>query len=207
MIPSSHLFDHSVMTALLDHDPVVEQYRAFFSHFAWSVVDDWHAQRSTRGRPGHAETAYIKAFLVRQNEGFTYTSQLRRFLLTHPLLVIELGFHLVLDLSCPYGFDVEATLPCRYWLTQNLHLLDRTLSQDLLHARGTRSLIRSWFLSGWQTGGEPEGAMSESRPQQKENATDSGRTLIDVATALRGSRPSRCASRGTYYITASFVLM
>ena len=134
MIPSSHLFDHSVMTALLDHDPVVEQYRAFFSHFQWSVVDDWHAQRSARGRPGHSETAYIKAFLVRQNEGFTYTSQLRRFLLKHPLLVIELGFQLVLDPSCPYGFDVEATLPCRYWLTQKLRLLDRTLLQDLLHA-------------------------------------------------------------------------
>ena len=41
----------------------------------------------------------------------------------------------------------------------------------------------------------------------EQNATDSGRTLIDVATALCGSRPSRCASRGTYYITASFVLM
>ena len=33
MIPSSDLFDQSVMTALLEHDPVVEQYRAFFSLF------------------------------------------------------------------------------------------------------------------------------------------------------------------------------
>ena len=33
-----------------------------------------------------------------------------------------------------------------------------------------------------------------------------GRTLIDVATALRGSRPSRCAWHGTIFITASFVL-
>ena len=101
MIPSSDLFDHSVMTALLKHDPVVEQYRAFFSLFDWSVVEQWQAQRSSRGRPAHPESAYIKAFLIRQNEGFTYTSQLRRFLLKHPLLVIELGFHLVLDPSCP----------------------------------------------------------------------------------------------------------
>src|SRR5258708_27818605 len=67
-------------------------------------------------------------------EGMSYTSQLRRFLLKHPLLVIELGFHLVLDPSCPYGFDVEQTLPCRYWFTQKLRLLDRSLLQHLLHA-------------------------------------------------------------------------
>jgi len=134
MIPSSDLFDQSVMTALLDHDPVVEQYRAFFSLLDWSVVDDWQAQRSARGRPAHPESAYIKAFLIRQNEGFTYTSQLRRFLLKHPLLVIELGFHLVLDRSRAYGFDVEETLPCRYWFTQKLRLLDSGLLQALLHA-------------------------------------------------------------------------
>jgi hypothetical protein len=134
MIPSSHLFDQSVMTALLDHDPVVEQYRAFFSLLDWSVVDDFQAKHSARGRPAHPESAYIKAFLIRQNEGFTYTSQLRRFLLKHPLLVIELGFHLVLDPSCPYGFDIEETLPCRYWFTHKLRLLDAGLLQDLLHA-------------------------------------------------------------------------
>jgi Transposase DDE domain len=134
MIPSSDLFDQSMISALLDHDPLIAEYRAFFSLFDWSVVDDWQAQRSVRGRPAHPESAYLKAFLIRQKEGFSYTTQLRRFLLKHPLLVIELGFHLVLDPSCPYGFDVEETLPCRYWFTQKLRLLDRSLLQDLLHA-------------------------------------------------------------------------
>jgi Transposase DDE domain len=134
MIPSSALFDQSIMSALLTHDPVVVQYRAFFSLFEWSVLDDWQAQRSARGRPAHPISAYVKAFLIRQNEGFLYTTQLRRFLLKHPLLVIELGFHLVLDPSCPYGFDVEETLPCRYWFTQKLRLLDPSLLQNLLHA-------------------------------------------------------------------------
>ena len=134
MIPSSDLFDQSMISALLDHDPLIAEYRAFFSLFDWSVVDDWQAQRSARGRPAHPESAYLKAFLIRQKEGFSYTTQLRRFLLKHPLLVIELGFHLVLDPSCPYGFDVEETLPCRYWFTQKLRLLDRSLLQDLLHA-------------------------------------------------------------------------
>src|SRR3989442_7881657 len=134
MIPSSDLFDQSVMTALLDHDPLVQQYRAFFSLFDWSVVDQWQAGRSARGRPAHPESAYLKAFLLRQCEGFLYTSQLHRFLLNHPLLIIDLGFHLVLDPRAPYGFAVHETLPCRYWFTQKLRLFDPALLQDLLQA-------------------------------------------------------------------------
>ena len=134
MIPSSDLFDHSVMTALLEHDPGVEQDRAFFSFFDWSLVDDFQAQRSARGRPAHPESAYLKAFLIRQCEGMIYTSQLRRYLVKHPLLVIELGFHLKLDPSRPYGFDIEETLPCRFWFTEKLRQFDQRLLQDLLHA-------------------------------------------------------------------------
>ena len=134
MIPVSTRFDQSTMSALLDSDPVVAQYRTFFSLFEWSLVEGWQAGRSGPGRPGHPESAYLKAFLIRQNEQFLYTTQLRRFLLRHPLLVIELGFHLVLDPRAPYGFDVEKTLPCRYWLTEKLRLLDPDLLQALLQA-------------------------------------------------------------------------
>ncbi len=63
-----------------------------------------------------------------------YTTQLRTFLVKHPLLVIELGFHLVLDASQPYGFDVEATLPTRFWLGEKLRQLDRALLTELLAA-------------------------------------------------------------------------
>lgn len=134
MIPTSHLFDQSVMSALLTHDPVVQHYRAFFSLFDWSLVDRWQERRSSRGRPAHPESAYIKAFLVRINEGLIYSTQLRAYLVKHPLLVIELGFHLKLDPTAPYGFDVEETLPCRYWLGEKLRLMDRALLQDLLAA-------------------------------------------------------------------------
>jgi hypothetical protein len=132
MIPASPLFDQNVLTALLAHDPLVQQYRAFFSLLDWSMVDDWHRQQSARGRPGHPESAYLKAFLIRITEGFTYTTQLRRFLLQHPLLSIELGFHLELDQNAPYGFDPEQTIPCRYWLGEKLRHLDHDLLQALL---------------------------------------------------------------------------
>jgi hypothetical protein len=134
MIPSSALFDQGVMQQLLDVDPVVQDYRTFFALLDWSLVDQWQAQRSARGRPAHPESAYLKAFLVRIREGMSYTSQLRRFLLKHPLLVIELGFHLALDPIAPYGFDAQQTLPSEVRLRQKLRTLDQTLLQALLAA-------------------------------------------------------------------------
>jgi hypothetical protein len=132
MIPASTLFDQSIIAALLDHDPLVLDYRAFFALLDWSGISQWEARHSSRGRPGSPESAYLKAFLIRLREGMLYTTQLRRFLLRHPLLVIELGFRLVLDPTQPYGFDVEQTLPCEYWLRQKLRTCDRALLQSLL---------------------------------------------------------------------------
>jgi len=133
MIPSSHVFEQSTMAALLSHDPLVAEYRAFFALLDWSVVQRWQAQRSPfSGSHGHPLGAYLKAFLLRIKEGLIYSTQLRAFLLKHPLLVIELGFQLVLDPSQPYGFDVEASLPTRFWLGEKLRQLDRALLTELL---------------------------------------------------------------------------
>ena len=134
MIPNSVLFDQSTIATLLDHDPMVADYRAFFALLDGSLVEHWETQRSSRGRPAHPISAYLKAFLIRIREGMLYTAQLRRFLLRHPLLVIELGFRLVLDPTAAYGFDVEATLPCEYWLRQQLRDFDPALLQTLLAA-------------------------------------------------------------------------
>jgi hypothetical protein len=134
MIPASHLFDQSTMTTMLENDPVVADYRAFFSLIDWSVVDQWQAQKSRRGRPAQGIESYIKAFIIRIREGMIYTTQLRKFLIKHPLLIIELGFDLHLDPTTPYGFDAEKTLPCRFWLGERLRNLDQALLQNLLQA-------------------------------------------------------------------------
>lgn len=134
MIPASTLFDQPTMAAMLDHDPVVCDYRTFFASLDWSLLDQWQAARSPRGRPAHPESAYLKAFLIRIKEGLIYVTQLREFLVRHPLLVIELGFHLVLDPTAVYGFDVERTLPGRYWFGEKLRLLDHDLLRNLLAA-------------------------------------------------------------------------
>ena len=134
MIPASLVFDQPTLAALLEHDPLIADYRAFFASLDWSLVDQWQARRSPRGRPPHPERAYLKAFLVRLREGLLFTSQLRRFLLAHPLLVIELGFELHLAPEQPYGFDIERTVPCEQWLRAKLRNCDQALLQELLHA-------------------------------------------------------------------------
>lgn len=132
MIPASSRFDQSTLASLLECDPVVLEYRRFFSLLDWSIVERWETQRSSRGRPAHPESAYLKAFLIRICEGLLFTSQLRAFLLKHPLLVMDLGFHLALEFTQPFGFDVERTLPTRFWFGEKLRHLDRHLLTDLL---------------------------------------------------------------------------
>src|SRR5437660_11456238 len=137
MIPSSVRFDQSTMAALLEADPLVADYRQFFALVDWTVVEHWQAHQSAFcGSHGHPLSAYLKAFLIRIKEGLTFSTRLREFLLKHPLLVIEQGFELHLDPQAPYGFDVDQTLPTRYWLGEKLRQLDPGLLSDLLAATG-----------------------------------------------------------------------
>jgi hypothetical protein len=135
IIPSSQIFDQSTLTALLEYDSVVQDYRAFFSLLDWSVVEQWQAQQSTYSEThGHPIIAYLKAFLIRIKEKMIYATELRSFLLHHPLLILELGSCLHLDPTQLYGFDAEKTLPCRFWFSQKLRTLDPALLQMLLAA-------------------------------------------------------------------------
>ncbi len=130
MIPYSQVFDQQTLSLMREHDPLVQRYRAFFAVFDWSVVPQPVVDPSRPGKRPHPLTAYIKALLLKLQEGLTYCTCLRRFLLEHPLLVLELGFRPVLDSSQPYGFDVERTVPSDRWLREH----QRTLSQGVLQA-------------------------------------------------------------------------
>jgi hypothetical protein len=134
MIPSSLDFDQQTLARMQDRDPVVQRYRAFFALFPWSVIPDPVPDPTQPGRRPHPRSAYIKALLLKLEEGFAVCTRLRRFLVEHPLLVLELGFRPVLDVSAPYGFDVERTVPTARWLRAQQRALAQPVLQTLLMA-------------------------------------------------------------------------
>jgi len=134
IIPDSTTFDQRTMTRLLEHDPVVQRYRGFFALFDWSVVPDPAVDPSRPGKRPHPQSAYIKALLLKREEGMSTCTQLRHYLLEHPLLVLVLGFRPVLNRDLPYGFDVAKTVPTDRWFRQQQHDLEQPVLQGLLAA-------------------------------------------------------------------------
>ncbi len=129
IIPSSHQFDQSTLGCMIDADPVVQRYRARFAHFDWSAIDA--PRKRGPGNPGHPKSAYLKAALVRISEQRLSTPRWRAYLLDHPLLVLELGFRPHIDLTQPYGFQVEKTVPSVRHLNNILRALDPRLLAKL----------------------------------------------------------------------------
>jgi hypothetical protein len=134
ILPDSTTFDQRTMTLLLEHDPVVQRYRDFFALFDWSQA---HAPAVDPSRPGkrpHPQSAYLKALLLKREEGMSTCTQLRRYLLEHPLVVLERGLRPVLNRDLPYGFEVAKTVPTDRWLRQQQHDLEQPVLQGLLAA-------------------------------------------------------------------------
>jgi hypothetical protein len=132
MIPYSRTFDQQTMIHMLEHDPIVQRYRTFFALFDWSVVPEPILDPSRPGKRPHPQATYIKALLLKLAEGLTYCTRLRRFLLEHPLHVLELGFRPVLDITLPFGFDVGRTVPSARWLRQQQRCFPLSVLQALL---------------------------------------------------------------------------
>jgi hypothetical protein len=127
-------------SAVVAADPLVLRYRPVFAQLDWSQVPERDHRRPWPGRSPHPRSAYIKALLVKLTEHLPYITDLRRFLVEHPLLVLDLGFRPVPDPTHPWGFDVERTVPGERWLRHQQQTLDATLLQALL--RGTVSALQ-----------------------------------------------------------------
>lgn len=132
MIAESRTFDQQTMARMLEHDPLVQRYHAFFEQLDWSVVPEKVIAPSDPGHRPHPESAYIKAFLIKVNEGLESCSRLRRFLVEHPLLVLSIGFRPRLAWDMAYGFDVERTVPSDRWLREKQSSLKHWVLQGLL---------------------------------------------------------------------------
>src|SRR6266566_375661 len=134
MLPYSRVFDQRTLALMMEHDAIVQRYRALFALIEWQVLPDPAPDPSRPGKRPHPESAYIKALLIKIKEGYEYCSQLRTFLVEHPLRVLELGFRPVLNRDLPYGFDVQRTVPSERWLREKQRTLDHHHLQDLFHA-------------------------------------------------------------------------
>ena len=132
MIADQGAFDESTLARLRDVDPIVQRYRAFFAVLDWSQVPERDPHRAWPGSPPHPQATYVKALLVKLCEEKPSVTHLRRYLVEHPLLVLELGFRPLKDPSQPYGFAVEQTVPCDRWLRETQRRLPNTILQGLL---------------------------------------------------------------------------
>lgn len=99
--------------------------------FDWSQVPERDEKKPWPGTQPHPEKAYIKALLVKKCEKFDYVTELRDYLVKHPLLVLEIGFIPVPDRRQPYGFDVEQTVPCDRWLRHKQQQMSNEILQVL----------------------------------------------------------------------------
>jgi hypothetical protein len=124
--------DQIEFAALLERDELVRDYRAFFAELDWEQVPARDPGRPWPGPAPHPRAAYVKAFLVKIREGQPFVTDLRRFLVQHPLLTLALGFRPVPAPAELYGFDVERTVPSARWLRAQLRALDATVLAKLL---------------------------------------------------------------------------
>jgi len=133
-IPEATRLDQTTVASLIATDALCQRVRTLFELLDWSVVPESAPDLHHRGHRPHSERAYLKALLLKLSEQLTYCTTLRRYLVEHPLLVLELGFTPVRDPQAPYGFDVERTVPSARWLRYKQQSLDPCLLSALLSA-------------------------------------------------------------------------
>jgi hypothetical protein len=111
-------------------DCVVQDYADFFEGLHFALIPE--PMHLGRGRHGHPQRAYIKALLVMIREKRTYHTELRRFLVAHPALVLFLGFRPKRSKTSPFGFDVEKTVPTARHLRRKLQTIPNQDLQTIL---------------------------------------------------------------------------
>jgi hypothetical protein len=132
MIPVVPPADATTLSSAVPLDPVVRRYRAVFALLDWDRVPERDPDRPWPGPTPHPRAAYVKALLIKVNEGQRYSTQLRAYLVEHPALVLEVGFRPVRDPTQPWGFDVERTVPGARWLRHQQQTFDHAVLQALL---------------------------------------------------------------------------
>lgn len=132
--------DESQLPSFVQDCPVTMKYLRLLGVLDWDNFRQRPAKRAWPGPRPQSYAPFVAAYLVKLNEGKSYMSKLRDFLIEHPALVWLLGFELLADPKARYGFDVEATIPSRRRFGRLLADLNNAALQFLLDC--TVNLIR-----------------------------------------------------------------
>jgi len=110
---------------------VARRYLRLLGPLAWDQFPERDLQRNW-GQATVPYAPFVAACLVKLDQGQTYLSQLRQYLVDHPALVWVLGFPLVPSAQFSWGFDVEASLPTHRHFTNLLRHVPNPNLQFLL---------------------------------------------------------------------------
>jgi len=113
------------------HSPVACRYLEFLGPLSWSQFPERELY-DPRGKPAIPYAPFVAACLIKLDQGFTYMSQLRRFLVDHPQLLSVLGFPKKRSSLYPWGFDTDASLPTHRHFTRMLRTIPNEKLQFLL---------------------------------------------------------------------------
>jgi hypothetical protein len=115
--------DEASLPLLVRQSPTAMRYLGLLGDLDWTHFPERPENRAWPGPTPAPRAPYLAAYLVKIEEGKTYMSGLRTFLVEQPALVWLLGFPLVPDDQAPCGFDVEASVPSRKQLGRVLRTL------------------------------------------------------------------------------------
>jgi hypothetical protein len=170
--------------------PVAMRYLRLLGELDWAHFPERPTNRAWPGPQPHPRAPFVAAYLVKLNEGHTYMSDLRDYLLDHPALVWLLGFKLKADPHAVYGFDVAASVPSRKQLGRVLRDLDNQALQFLLSSTialigtelpaevvlGQAISIDTKHIIAWVAENNPKAYFKESDRLNKERQPAGDRT-------------------------------
>jgi hypothetical protein len=133
--------DETNLPRLVQESSVALKYLRLLGPLDWSRFPERPDERIWPNVPPLPYAALAAAYLVKLDQNQTYMSDLRDYLVDHPVLVWLLGFPLVATRHTSWGFDVDASLPTHRHLSRLLRQMPNATLQFLLDE--TVRLIRA----------------------------------------------------------------
>lgn len=200
--------------------PVAMRYHRLLGCLPWAAFPERDESLPWPGIHPEARSPYAAAFLVKLNEGCATIGRLRIFLAEHPALVWLLGFPLEPSPYHPWGFDVQASVPCQRQLSNVLRSMANVSLQFLLeqsirlvaarlpanHLLGDTVSLDTKHILAWVRENNPKEFVEERYNKEKQPKGDPDcklgckeRRNQRSKTPTSEGQPASTVSVGTFY--------